>query len=185
MPRRQIILIAVLLVLGAGLALDSLGAFDASTDDADETAVREHLLSDIEHLNGYALAASEISAEYDRTFLSYAEGISAASGLMLDPGSPSAFAEDMVRRRLSGGGTYDLAVTAGEAVSMGGGVHEILLSVEFKSHSDRRAVQGVIDLGRAEAGTVWDDLSLTGDAAAKTVLVSGRLRALIIEAAEQ
>jgi hypothetical protein len=186
MPRRQIALVAVTLLLGAIVAADRLGYLDGG--DGGGAAPADHgqarLVSEIEQLTGYAVAAPRMAAAYQEAALTYAQGVALARGLQMTPGDPQTFAKSVVQARIAAGPARDVGVSAGDAVDMGGGVHKVLLSVDFVTASDRHATRTIGELGSPEAGGAWTELAMTADAEAKTVKVSGRLALLVIETAE-
>lgn len=190
MKLRQAVLGAVAVALGVVVVADRLGyltslpSLESFSGAFAEEAERRRILSEIRHLKGYELAAAEIESRYSEAALPYAQSIALVRALQLAPGDPRSFAAESVRAVVAAGPAEDVQVTAAQPVGRGGGIYEVLLSVDFETDSDRHAVRTIMELGRPEYGSTWQELSVTAVPAEKSIRVSGRLRTLTVEVAE-
>lgn len=187
-PRRTLVLGAVAVVLVAVLLARETGMVslgDGDTGSPSPASQRADLVERIADLSRFANAAEGIRETYQEHAFDYARDMSRVRTLMLDRSrDPTTVAADAVREVVRAGPVVDPAVEAGTAQDRGGGVHQVLVSVDFTTPSDRHADRVIRQLGDPATGSVWAEVSLVADPKAKRVTVSGQLRTLVIESAE-
>ena len=190
-PRRTLVLggvaaALILVLIAREVGMLSLGGGDGGGADGRSRDVeRAELVERIGELSRFANAAEPIRRTYRANAFDYAREMSRVRTLILDRGrDPAAAAVQAVREVVRAGPVADAAVDAGTPQDRGGGVHQVLVSVDFTTPSDRHADRVVRELGDPARGSVWGELALTADAQATRVSVSGQLRTLVIESAE-
>lgn len=171
--------IALVVALGARHWGDMLPA--ASWPELQSEA---QITARIESFKRLVAARDAIDAAYFEAVGGYAEAMATAITFMPKGGEARTFAEKLVRETIMAQGPVrNLVVTLGEASRKSDGVTEIPLSIAFVSGS-QTALAVIGALGQPERGMLWDELSVGTDAKSQTVSVSGRVAALVLEAAE-
>lgn len=179
---RTIILGGVAIALLAALVVrQSGGSFALPMPDLQS---EQQLRARIDSFRRVVSARNAIDKAYFDAVGGYAEAMAGALTFMPKGGEPKSFADKVVRDTISTqGAVRNLVVSLGEATVRSEGITEVPVSVSFVSGS-QTALATVSILGMPEKGLLWEELTVAADAKAQTVSVTGRLSALVIEAAE-
>ena len=145
----------------------------------------ESVLARIDYLRRLSASREQIGRVYGDVVAGYAMRMAALDTLMPHGGDPKTFLEQLIRKELAAvepSGAASLVL--GQPAAVADKVTRIPFDVSFTSGDSAGTLAAIEKFGQAERGMVWETLVVTADPAKKTVTVSGRVAALVVEAAE-
>jgi len=184
MNKRTFILVSMLALLGLALLIREMGVPVPLASETSERTRLARLEERLRYLDSFRQAQGRIEDRYGRMAVIYAERMARLHSFQIAPGDPGRFAETRLRAQLADGPARQISVGSGESSRLAEGVARVPVSISFTTSSDRHAARTALELGRPETGAVWEELSMIANTQERTIQVSGRLTALVIESAE-
>ena len=191
MDRQRLLLLAVLARLAVLVALDNsdidLSGLLAGSSDSDRSAPVSRATVE-ERLRGLQRAVQtrqDIERVYREVAGGYASRVAELDTLMLESGDPRRAALAVLNRRLRAIRHLQVRqATAEEPRPQGDGISLVSVALSLEAPTHEAAMQAVLDIAHAGRGYVWEELDVEADAEEKRVGISGKVLAVMVEAAE-
>ena len=191
MDRKRLLLLAVLALLAVLVALDNsdidLSGLLAGSSDSDRSAPVSRATVE-ERLRGLQRAVQtrqDIERVYREVAGGYASRVAELDTLMLESGDPRRAALAVLNRRLRAIRHLQVRqATAEEPRPQGDGISLVSVALSLEAPTHEAAMQAVLDIAHPGRGYAWEELDVEADAEEKRVSISGKVLAVMVEAAE-